>query len=136
MVFILLFSFYGHHLFSSPSPKNVFIVLGWDKLTSLHLFFFPPFVPQCFFCRRRTGGQNEVKCRSFPFQSPCLNGGNEISSPLGISLSLAQILVFVTFAPQNEETLLKSPALKMSINKAIKEGGIGNKKALFFFGMW
>lgn len=34
-----------------------------------------------------------------------------------------------------EEMLLKSPVPKMSINKAIKEGGIGNKKALFF-GMW
>lgn len=28
--------------------------------------------------------------------------------------------------------LLKSPTLQMSINKAIKEGGIGNKKSLFF----
>lgn len=30
-----------------------------------------------------------------------------------------------------DEMLLKSPTLKMSINKAIKEGGNGNKKALF-----
>lgn len=29
-VLILLFSFYGHHLFCSPSPKNVFGFFGMD----------------------------------------------------------------------------------------------------------
>jgi len=50
--FYFLFSFYGHHLFCSPSPKNVFVFLGWNKQTSLH--FFSLFLPQYVFVE---GGQ-------------------------------------------------------------------------------